>query len=137
MEESLSNIASRFGEPISTALSAADVPLSSINSVILFGGNTRVPIVQSAIKSILGGDEKIAQNVNSDEAAVLGAAFYGAALSRQFKMKNIEVVEHSVQDFRLEPAEDVLFPAGSILGEKKALVLSPVEDLTLEFSQGR
>ncbi len=31
--------------------------------------------------------DKIAQNVNTDEAAVLGAAYYGASTSRQFRAK--------------------------------------------------
>ncbi len=31
--------------------------------------------------------DKLSQNVNSDEAAVLGAAFYGASISHQFKAK--------------------------------------------------
>ena len=34
---------------------------------------------------------KIAQNVNADEAAVLGAALHGAGLSRQFKTKDIRI----------------------------------------------
>ena len=33
-------------------------------------------------------------NVNSDEAAVLGAALHGATLSRQFRTKNIKLFGH-------------------------------------------
>ena len=108
-----------------------------MSSVILFGGNTRVPFVQSAIRSVLGDEhsDKIAQNVNTDEAAVLGAAYYGAGLSRQFKMKSIEVQETSYESFKLNG--DDFFPQGSVLGTKKTVGLKPEADVKLEFSQGQ
>lgn len=109
--------------------------MKDITSVILFGGNTRVPLVQSSIRSVLGDREDIiAQNVNSDEAAVLGAAFYGAALSRQFKMKKLELHERSVYPFEAGVEGEVVFPAGTLLGERKAIVL-PAVDQSVEVSQ--
>ena len=42
---------------------------------------------------------KIATNVNADEAVVLGAAFYGASVSRQFRSaKDIRVKDVSAYD---------------------------------------
>lgn len=38
---------------------------------------------------------KIAQNLNADEAAVMGAVLYGAGLSSQFKAKDIRVQDLS------------------------------------------
>lgn len=122
--------------PIRSALSAASLTVEDLNSLILFGGNTRVPFVQAAIKEVLGSDDKIAQNVNADEAAVLGAAYYGAALSRQFKMKSIELIERSVWETTVEPAGEVLFPHGTPLGTKKTLSFAAEDDFTLEFAQG-
>ena len=118
-------------------MSSAGLTINDVSSVILFGGNTRVPFVQSAIRSVLGDEhsDKIAQNVNTDEAAVLGAAYYGAGLSRQFKMKSIEVHETSYETFKLN-GED-FFPRGSELGTKKTIGLKPEENLPLEFSQGQ
>lgn len=43
----------------------------------------------------------ISQNVNTDEAAVLGAAFYGASLSRQFKTKKIKLQDLSTHDIQV------------------------------------
>lgn len=108
--------------------------LDEITSVILFGGNTRVPFVQSAIKSVLGEKnlDKIAQNVNTDEAAVLGAAYYGASLSRQFKMKSIDVSERSHEALSLN-GED-FFPRGSTLGDRKTIGLKP-DTKELVFAQ--
>ena len=125
-----------FGSPIVAALSSSGLNMSSISSIILFGGNTRVPFVQSALKAVLepADQEKIAQNVNTDEAAVLGAAYYGAALSKVFKMKKIQVQETSYEDYLMNG--QVLFPKGSALGEKKILSLAPTEIMEFEFSQG-
>ncbi|ORY24982.1 heat shock protein 70 family [Naematelia encephala] len=138
LESVLSPYLSYFSSPIVDALQTASLDLSNITSLILFGGNTRVPLVQSAIRDVLGGDEKIAQNVNADEAAVLGAAYYGAALSRQFKMKSIEVIERTVYPFTVGVGEDadVLFPKGSKLGERRSLTPAPEEEVVLQFYQG-
>lgn len=135
LEEIVADSQSLFAAPIRSALTAAGLTLDDITSLILFGGNTRVPFVQAAIKSVLGGDDKIAQNVNADEAAVLGAAYYGAALSRQFKMKSIDVKEAVVRETTIEPAGEVLFPVGTPLGTKKTLSFAAKDDFTLEFAQ--
>lgn len=66
-----------------------------------------MPMIQAAVKSIVPESvncrpslhpkpdlyhrDKLAQNVNADEAAVLGAVLYGAGLSSQFKAKDIRV----------------------------------------------
>ena len=42
-----------------------------ITSVILTGGASRTPMIQSAVRAAVG-ESKIAMNVNADEAAVLG-----------------------------------------------------------------
>ena len=61
-----------------------------ITSVVLVGGTHRVPLVQAAIKSIVP-EAKIATNLNADEAAVFGAIFFGAGISRQYRMQDIRV----------------------------------------------
>lgn len=123
-----------FMKPIKQALDAAGLEIQNITSVILFGGNTRVPFVRAELHEVLGGDELIAQNVNADESAVLGAAFYAAALSRQFKMKSIEIHEGSIFDFSMDG--EVVFPAGTPLGERKSILLKPEDEIHAEFSQG-
>ncbi|BEJ14686.1 hypothetical protein CspHIS471_0404530 [Cutaneotrichosporon sp. HIS471] len=122
-----------FMKPIKQALDAADLELKNISSVILFGGNTRVPFVRAELHEVLGSDELIAQNVNADESAVLGAAFYGASLSRQFKMKSVEVHERSIYEMKM--GDEVIFPAGTPLGERKSVLLKPEDEINVEFSQ--
>jgi hypoxia up-regulated 1 len=135
----------------------AAVTQNDINSLILFGGNTRVPFVQTAIKAALGGNEdKIAQNVNTDEAAVLGAAYYygasqGRSVVSKLKLKVVEGLGWDVayslvdgQNWKVVPDEitenQVLFPAGTNHTSKRVLTLArttkaqPSDSLSVKFA---
>jgi hypoxia up-regulated 1 len=79
-----------FTKPIEDALSAAGLSINDINSVVLVGGTSRVPMIQEAVANLVGTD-KISKNLNADEAAVMGAALYGAGLSRQYRTKDIRL----------------------------------------------
>ncbi|KIY34304.1 hypoxia up-regulated 1 [Cryptococcus gattii E566] len=135
LEEIVGAVDQLYANPVVSALEAAALQLGDIKSVILFGGNTRVPLVQAVLKSVLdGAEDKIAQNVNTDEAAVLGAAYYGAALSKQFRIKNIDIKERGVSEIALKDGS-AIFLQGTVLGERKAITLPAKEDVTLEFTE--
>ncbi|KZP32830.1 actin-like ATPase domain-containing protein [Athelia psychrophila] len=85
----------RFAQPIADALNDAGLTLDNI--AILAGGASRTPLAQTAVRGAVGED-KIAMNVNTDEAAVLGAGLYGAVLSKQFKTKDIKVQDRYAHD---------------------------------------
>lgn len=107
---------SRFGQPATDALKEAKLTINDIDSVIYVGGTTRVPLVQAALREAGVPDAKIAQNVNADEAAVMGAAFYGASFNPQFRMKTIRA--HDGNPYPVVLTEegkkpDVIFPGGS------------------------
>ncbi|TCD68568.1 lumenal Hsp70 protein [Steccherinum ochraceum] len=136
----------RFVNPIYDALDFAGLSVDNISSVILTGGATRTPMIQSAVKSAVG-DGKIAYNVNADEAAVLGGALYGAALSRQFKTKAIRVADINTYDVQVsyqaeaknEAAKPrtintVVFPAGSKVGSRKTLTFKRKDDFAIRLN---
>lgn len=135
LEEKFAGKMGEFMNPIKEALNGADLTLDDVSSVLLFGGNTRIPLVQSALRDVLGDKESlIAQNVNADEGAVLGAAFYAASLSRQFKMKSIEIQERSLWDVTLDG--EVVFPRGTPQGTRKAVLVKPEGDeMNLQIDQ--
>ncbi|CAG8574514.1 8554_t:CDS:10 [Cetraspora pellucida] len=83
LEAMIVDLIKRVNGPIQDVLNNAKMTLADIHSCVLVGGGVRVPAIQSMIKETVGED-KIAQNVN-------GAAFRGAGLSRQFKVKEIRV----------------------------------------------
>lgn len=72
LESRAKDLLPRFVKPIHDALADANLTMADIESVILVGGSSRVPMVQAAVAAVVG-EEKIAKNVNADEAAVLGA----------------------------------------------------------------
>lgn len=136
LDEKFAGKMGEFMNPIKEALDGAGLELDDVSAVLLFGGNTRIPLVQSALRDVLGDKESlIAQNVNADEGAVLGAAFYAASLSRQFKMKSIEVQERSLWDVTLDG--EVIFPRGTPQGSRKAVLLKPEDEMTLQIDQDK
>ncbi|KAF9221713.1 actin-like ATPase domain-containing protein [Gyrodon lividus] len=138
-ERACSDLRSRFAKPIYDALASADLSLDHISSVILTGGSSRTPMVQAAIKAAVGED-RIALNVNADEAAVLGAALRGASLSRQFKTKDIRIIDIATYDieasyFASTPESrninSLVFPKGTKYGARKTLSFKRKEDFSL------
>lgn len=105
----------RFGQPVKDVLKESGLSIKDISSVVLVGGMTRVPLVQAALQAAGVPDNKIAQNVNADEAAVMGAAYYGASFNPQFRMKSIKAYDGNPYPVVLsEPGskKEVIFPKG-------------------------
>jgi molecular chaperone DnaK (HSP70) len=70
-------------EPCKTAIKDAGLKVSEIDDVILVGGQTRMPMVQEAVKNFFGKEAR--RDVNPDEAVAIGAAIQGAVLSGDVK----------------------------------------------------
>jgi hypoxia up-regulated 1 len=96
-------------------------------------------MVRAAVKDFISED-KIAQNVNSDEAAVLGAAFYGATQSRQFKTKEYRVADLTASGVEVAYATEgnsertirtELFKTGAKTGRRKTLKVKRSDDFDL------
>ncbi|KAF7562382.1 hypothetical protein G7046_g1751 [Stylonectria norvegica] len=92
--------AERVGVVINDALRMSGLDIADIDSIILHGGAPRTPFVQKALEKFVGSADKIRSNVNSDEAAVFGAAFRAAELSPSFRVKEIRI------------SEGAMYPAG-------------------------
>merc|ERR1712146_419019 len=65
--------------PVKTALKDAGLDATSIDDVILVGGQTRMPMVQQKVADFFGKEAR--KDVNSDEAVAMGAAIQAAVLS--------------------------------------------------------
>jgi molecular chaperone DnaK len=57
--------------------------LKDVGEVILVGGQTRMPLVQKAVKDLFGREPR--KDVNPDEAVAVGAAIQGGVLSGDVK----------------------------------------------------
>lgn len=69
--------------PCQTAIKDAGISVADIEDVILVGGQTRMPLVQEAVKKFFGKEPR--RDVNPDEAVAAGAAIQGAVLSGAVK----------------------------------------------------
>nr|USU43400.1 heat shock protein 70-3 [Myzus persicae] len=65
--------------PCQKAVKDAEIKLSDISDVLLVGGMTRMPKVQSLVQEIFG--KQPSKAVNPDEAVAVGAAIQGGVLS--------------------------------------------------------
>ncbi|BFZ59347.1 lumenal Hsp70 protein [Saitoella coloradoensis] len=128
-ESLTADLASRVTLPIQTALAQAGLSISQIESVILAGGNNRIPAIQRALENEVGAD-KIAKNVNADEAAVMGAVFRGAGLSGLFKVKEIQVGDVSLHP--VEVGKEELFGTGALVGSAKNVTFKESGDFKVD-----
>ena len=66
--------------PVERALTDAKLSKGSIDEVVLVGGSTRIPKVQSLLQNFFNGKE-LSKSINPDEAVAYGAAVQAALLT--------------------------------------------------------
>ncbi|EPB81765.1 hypothetical protein HMPREF1544_11515 [Mucor circinelloides 1006PhL] len=149
LEDICKDLIARVRNPLQTALDTANMTVDDIQSVVLVGGGVRVPSVQKQLMDLVGA-QKIAKNVNADEAAVLGAAFRGASLSNQFRLSK----QISIKDVTLFPIEvsykpenkgkeaktavdTTLFNKFDNIGTRKIMTFNRVNDFEFDLSYGK
>lgn len=82
-EQLVDDLVQRTIEPCRTALKNANLTVNDINEVILVGGSTRIPAIQSAVEKFFG--KSPSKGVNPDEVVAVGAAIQGGVLSGDVK----------------------------------------------------
>jgi molecular chaperone DnaK len=83
LESLVEDLVQKTIAPCETALKDAGLSAADIDDVILVGGQTRMPLVQEAVKKLFGKEPR--RDVNPDEAVAVGAAIQGAVLSGAVK----------------------------------------------------
>jgi len=83
LEELTDSLIQRTVEPCKNCLRDAGVSISEVNEVILVGGMTRMPKVQSVVQGFFG--QEPFKGVNPDEVVALGAAIQGGVLRGDVK----------------------------------------------------
>jgi molecular chaperone DnaK len=77
-ENMCQDIFNKLFEPCKKALSDAGLNASQIDEVVLVGGSTRIPKVQTMLKDFFGKESN--KSVNPDEVVSIGAAIQGGVL---------------------------------------------------------
>jgi molecular chaperone DnaK len=78
-DELTKDLVDRCRAPVEQALADAKLTAGDIDEVILVGGSTRIPAVQSLVRSLTGGKEPN-MTVNPDEVVAIGAALQAGVL---------------------------------------------------------
>jgi molecular chaperone DnaK len=78
LEELSAEFVDRSIEITKKAMSASGLQMSDINEVILVGGQTRMPKIVEAVKSLFNKEPN--RSINPDEVVALGAAVQGGVL---------------------------------------------------------
>ena len=82
-EQLIDDLIQRTIEPCRTALKNANLTINDINEIILVGGSTRIPAIQTAVEKFFG--KSPSKGVNPDEVVAVGAAIQGGVLSGDVK----------------------------------------------------
>jgi len=82
-EQLADGLIKRTIDPCRSALKNAGLSTSDIDEVILVGGSTRIPAIQSAVEQFFGKAPN--KSVNPDEVVALGAAIQGGVLTGEVK----------------------------------------------------
>lgn len=138
-ESLVDDLVKRTLEPCRLALKDAGKSAKEINSVILVGGQTRMPRVQAEVESFFGQQPR--KDVNPDEAVAVGAAIQGAVLSGE--VKDILLLDVTPLSLGLETMGGVmtkLIEKNTTIPTKKSQIFSTAEDhqtaVTVRIFQG-
>ena len=82
-EQLIDDLIQKTIAPCKTALNKAGMTTSDINEVILVGGSTRIPAIQTAVEKFFG--KVPSKGVNPDEVVAVGAAIQGGVLTGEVK----------------------------------------------------
>ncbi|MER5627740.1 molecular chaperone DnaK [Streptosporangium sp. NPDC002544] len=83
-EEITADLLERCKPPIQQAMADAKLTADDIDEVILVGGSTRMPAVQTLVRRMTGGKDPN-MTVNPDEVVALGAAVQAAVIKGELK----------------------------------------------------
>ena len=126
-------------KPCAQALKDADLDASEIDEVILVGGQSRMPLVQSEVSAFFGKEPR--KDVNPDEAVAMGAAIQGAVLAGD--VKDVLLLDVTPLTLGIETMGGVmtaLIEKNTTIPTKKSQVFSTAEDnqaaVTIHVCQG-
>ncbi len=83
LENLVGDLIEKTFDAVKSALKDAKVEAKDINEVVLVGGMTRMPAVQSAVQKFFGREPH--KGINPDEVVAIGAAIQGGVLGGEVK----------------------------------------------------
>ncbi len=127
--------------PCQKAIADAKLSTSDIDEVILVGGSSRIPAVQTLVKNYFGKEPS--KGVNPDEVVAVGAAIQGAILNKEGGVGDIVLLDVTPLTLGIETLGGVmtkLIDANTTIPCKQSQVFSTAADnqteVTIHVLQG-
>ena len=127
--------------PCQNAIRDAKLSTSDIDEVILVGGSSRIPAVQTLVKNYFGKEPS--KGVNPDEVVAVGAAIQGAILNKESGVGDIVLLDVTPLTLGIETMGGVmtkLIDANTTIPCKKSETFSTAADnqteVTIHVLQG-
>lgn len=139
LESLVEDLVLRSIEPLKVALKDAGLSVTDIHDVILVGGQTRMPMVQSKVADFFGKEPR--KDVNPDEAVAVGAAVQGGVLAGD--VKDVLLLDVTPLSLGIETMGGIMTPLinkNTTIPTKHSQVFSTAEDnqsaVTIHILQG-
>jgi molecular chaperone DnaK len=133
LEQLVEDIIQRSVGPCKQALKDAGVDASKIDEVVLVGGQTRMPRIQTLVKELFGKEPH--KGVNPDEVVAIGAAVQAGVLAGDVKdLLLLDVTPLSLSIETLGGISTVMIPRNTTIPTRKTETFSTAADSQSEVT---